>query len=246
VTGGGELEFRLDNPMLVRWEFASEERLEQRNAIYRRLIEGLDAEELLFEAVREASPMRVLEVGPGVGTLAARMRDELGADVCAVDISERMVELTRQRGIDARVADVEALPFDDAAFDCVVAGWVLYHVPNVDRAVSECARVLRPGGRFVATTLADDNMADLWELLESPRERALTFSSENGAPRLERHFADVEAREAEGVVVFATPESMRQWVAANMTRAYLAAHVPEFASPIRVRTHHTVFVAEKR
>ena len=41
-------DFRLDNPMLVRWEFASEERLEKRNALYRRLVEGIDAHEVLF------------------------------------------------------------------------------------------------------------------------------------------------------------------------------------------------------
>ena len=42
-------DFRLDNPMLVRWEFASEERLEKRNALYRRLVEGINAEEVLFD-----------------------------------------------------------------------------------------------------------------------------------------------------------------------------------------------------
>ena len=46
-------DFRLDNPMLVRWEFASEERLEKRNQIYRQLIEGVTAEEHLFQAIAE-------------------------------------------------------------------------------------------------------------------------------------------------------------------------------------------------
>ena len=239
-------DFRLDNPMLVRWEFASEERLEQRNAIYRQLVEGTNAEELLFDAVKEFAPSRVLEVGCGVGAMAERVRDELGVEVVAVDSSERMIELTRERGIEAYVADVQELPFGDAEFDCVFAGWLLYHVLDLDRGISECARVLRPGGRFVTGTLADENMSDLFDFLGSPRERSLTFSSSNGSEHLERHFGGrVEPREANGVVVFPAPADMRRWLAANMTRAHLAAEVPEFAEPVRVRTHHTIFVADK-
>ena len=243
-SGSGD-ELRLDNPMLVGWEFASEERLETRNAIYRQLIDGVNAEELVFEAVREVSPSRVLEVGVGAGAMAERIARELGASVVGLDTSPRMVNLTRERGLDAVVADVQSLPFGDGEFDCVVAGWLFYHVPERDRAISECARVLRPGRRLVAATLADENLADLWEFLGSPRARELTFSCVNGAEQLERHFASVEAREAEGVVVFPTAETMRTYVAANMTRAHLAASVTRFAEPVRARTHHTVFVADK-
>jgi SAM-dependent methyltransferase len=238
-------DFRLDNPMLVRWEFASEERLEKRNALYRRLVEGLDAHEVLLDAVKEFTPTRLLEVGCGAGDIAERVRDEVSAEIVAVDTSERMVELTRQRGIEAYVADVQELPFADGEFDCVFAGWLLYHVLDRERAIKECARVLRPGGRFVTATLADENMSDLWDFLGSPRERSLGFSSSNGAPQLERYFTNVEAREANGVVVFATPDDMTQFVAATMTRAHLAVHVPNFTEPVRVRTHHTIFVAEK-
>jgi len=240
-----ENDFRLDNPMLVRWEFASEERLEKRNALYRRLVEGMDAHEVLFEAIKESAPTRVLEVGCGAGEMAARVRDELGAEIVATDTSERMVELTRQRGVEAHVADVQELPFGDGEFDCVFAGWVLYHVHDRERAIAECARVLRTGGRFITATLADENMSDLWDFLGSPRERSLGFSSTNGAEQLERCFTNVEAREANGVVVFSTPDDMTQFVAANMTRAHLAAVVPDFSEPVRVRTHHTIFVADK-
>lgn len=238
-------ELPLDNETLVRWEFASEERLEQRNAIFRALTRGDNAEEMTFEAVRECSPRRVLEVGPGAGALAARIRDELGADVSAVDTSERMAKLTADRGIESHVGDVQQLPFPDGSFDCVVAAWVLYHVPNRERAFAEVVRVLRPGGRFVAATLADENMAELWEYLGHPRERELTFSSSNGAAQLARHFGHVEAREAEALVVFATPDEMKRFVSANMTRAHLVAAVPDFQDAVAVRTHDTVFVAEK-
>ena len=245
MTAGDGEDFRLDNQMLVRWEFASEERLEKRNAIYRQLIDGVNAEELLFQGVEEVAPSRVLEVGCGAGALSMRVQRELGAQVIAIDTSERMVDLTRERGVDARVADVLDLPFESESFDCVAAGWLLYHVADRQRAIAECARVLRPGGRFVTATLADDNMSDLWDFLGSPRERSLSFSTTNGSEQLEAYFERVEAREAEGVIAFRTPEEMRQFVAANMTRAHLAVKIPDFHEPVRVRTHHTIFVADK-
>ena len=238
-------ELRLDNPMLVRWEFASEERLATRNAIYRQLIAGDEAEEFLFQAVAEVRPGRVLEVGAGAGELAERIAAELGAEIVALDSSERMVSLTRQRGVEAVLGDIQALPFEDESFDCVIAGWVLYHVANRDLAVAECKRVLRPTGRFVAATLADENLADLWEFLGSSGERTLTFSSANGKEQLEAHFPVVEVREARGVVVFPDPAAMRKFVAADMTRAHLAANVPDFDELVPARSHHTVFVAEK-
>ena len=240
-----ENELRIDNPLLVRWEFASEERLAMRNAIYRELVEGQNAEELVFEAVAEASPGALLEVGCGAGEMAEQIAVELGASVVALDESERMVALARERGVEAVVGDVQSLPFEDGRFDCVVAAWVFYHVANRDRAIAECARVLRPGGRLIAATLADENLGDLWEFLGASNERTLSFSSANGRAQLERHFARVEAREAHGVVVFPDAQRMRRFVAADMTRAHVAANVPDFAEPVRARSHHTVFVAEK-
>jgi SAM-dependent methyltransferase len=238
-------ELRLDNPILVQWEFASEERLDKRNSIYRQLVEGDNAEDVLFAAVAEVAPERVLDVGCGTGEMAERITRELGSQVTALDASPRMVHLTRERGIDAQVGDVQSLDFEDGSFDCVVAGWVLYHVPDRPRAISECARVLRPGGRLVAATLASNNLAELWELLGADLERDISFAAENGQEQLEPHFARVERRDAHGVVVFPTPDAMRSYVAANITRAHLAANVPDFTEQVRARTYHTIFVAEQ-
>jgi SAM-dependent methyltransferase len=241
VTG----EFDLDNPMLVRWEFASEERLATRNAIYRELTEGDNAEDFVFDAVAEAKPRNVLDVGCGAGEIAERIVKELGASVCAIDTSERMVALTRERGVDAMLADAQALPFDDGRFDVVVAAWVFYHVPNRDLAISECARVLRSGGRLVAATVHDQNLREMWQYLGHDEKRTLSFSSDNGQEQLERHFARVEARQALGVYEFPTPERLRKFVAADITRAHLSGSIPAFTEPIRARSHHTVFVADK-
>ena len=238
---------KLDNPLLVRWEYASEERLAKRNSIFRALIDGVSPEDVAFDAVAEVRPKRLLDVGCGPGDVTQRFADELGAHVCAVDTSERMVELAKGRGLDAQVADAEQLPFAADDFDCVFAGWVLYHVPGLAQGIAECARVLRPSGRLVASCHREDNLSELWELIDDgkqPRE-LLSFSSENGAELLGKRFEEVERRDVEATLVFPTMESMREFVASTIDRAHLAPRVPEITEPFRATTRHAIFVAEK-
>jgi ubiquinone/menaquinone biosynthesis C-methylase UbiE len=229
----------------VTWEYASEERLAKRNAAYRTLVDGPNAEEIAFEAVAEVRPQRVLEVGSGIGEFAERVQNELGPELIAIDLSPRMVELSAARGLDARVGDVQALAFEDESFDCVVAGWVLYHVEALEQAILECRRVLRPGGTLVAATLGMDNLHDLWEMLGDSSRDQLSFCRENGIEVLTPYFEHVEMRDAQAVAVFSDSEVMRSVVAYTITHAHLADRVPAFSEPFRARYSHAVFVARK-
>ena len=134
----------------------------------------------------------MLEVGPGQGELSERIAGELGADVVAVDQSERMVELTRSRRIEALVGDVQALPFENESFDAAVAAWMLYHVPDVDRAVAELARVLRPGGRLVAVTNSAWNLSELWSLVGETPKADYAFGARERQGSARRQFTRVE------------------------------------------------------
>jgi SAM-dependent methyltransferase len=200
---------RLDNPVLVQWEYASEERLRTRNATYRELSDGPTAEDAAVEAVVEVAPQRVLDVGCGTGEIGARLAAELSAEVVAVDLSARMVQIARERGLTASVADVRQLPFRDGEFDCVLAAWVIYHVPDRERAIAELARVLAPGGRLVAVTLAEDNLCEVWELIGAPWERDISFDRDNGAAQLAPYFASVERRDVDTGVTFPDAAAVR-------------------------------------
>jgi ubiquinone/menaquinone biosynthesis C-methylase UbiE len=96
----------------------------------------------------------VLEVGCGVGTDAVEIV-RAGARYTGVDVTQRAVSLTRQhlayRGLVGRVeqGDATRLPFPDASFDIVYSHGVLHHIPDIDGAVAEVHRVLRPGGRAI-------------------------------------------------------------------------------------------------
>jgi ubiquinone/menaquinone biosynthesis C-methylase UbiE len=234
---------RIDDPAAVREQYASETNLAARKSIYGD-VTGPDARELVFAAVAEAQLDSVLEVGCGEGELAERMTADLAAQVIAIDQSERMVELARARGVDAFVGDVQELPFADGSFDVVVAAWMLYHVPDLDRGIGELARVLRPGGRLVAATNSSDHLREMLELA-GVDDWDFSFRAENGAELLGRHFAAVEVRDASGTVTLHDAEQIRSYLASSIRLHQWADRVPELTEPLVVRRRPVVFVATK-
>jgi len=99
---------------------------------------------------------RVLEVGAGTGFFSLNLKQAGVVDQVAVtDLSPGMVEAAKSNAerlgfeVDGRVADAERLPFGDGEFDLVVGHAVLHHIPDVEAALREVLRVLKPGGRFV-------------------------------------------------------------------------------------------------
>jgi SAM-dependent methyltransferase len=97
---------------------------------------------------------RVLDAGCGSGPLYAALRDR-GAVVSGIDASARMLGLARRRlGGDADLHQVDLrdrLPFDDGAFDVVVSSLVLHYLEDWNPTLAELRRVLRPGGRLIAS-----------------------------------------------------------------------------------------------
>ena len=235
----------LVDPELVRREYETEAGLEARSSVYRELT-GLTAPEIAFRAVEESVPARMLEVGCGWGDFSARVAAELGVDVVASDISPRMVELARERGVDARVGDVQELPFADGEFDCAAANWMLYHVPDLDRALAELARVLAPGGRLIAATNGLRHLGELWALVGRDRaNEPVRFFAETAEPALRRHFADIERSDVEKTVVFSGAAAVRHYIASSVAHKHLADAVPEFDGSFSSTSRQTVFVCGK-
>lgn len=231
---------RLDDPEWVRRQYADEKGLEIRQAVYG---EGAGAPfDVALAALGELAPRRILEIGGGQGYFAERLRDELGAVVVGIDVSPRMVELQRSRGVDARVGDVQSLPFDDASFDAVSAQYMLYHVPDLPRGLAEIARVLRPGGRFVAITNAVDHLRELWALVGRERREEGTFNDENGEAFLRPFFSRVVRRYVRVETTFPTEASVRAYLASSAR--WRDVELPSFDTPLHTTAVSAVFLAE--
>jgi ubiquinone/menaquinone biosynthesis C-methylase UbiE len=96
-----------------------------------------------------AGGREVLEVGCGTG-LILRGLDGRAKRLVGVDISPGMLAEARRRGFDVFEGRAEKLPFTDESFDLAYSFKVLAHVPEIELALREMARVLRPGGHLVA------------------------------------------------------------------------------------------------
>ena len=98
---------------------------------------------------RFAQGRDVLEVGCGTGLVLLRIR-EFARLARGVDLSPGMLEKAKQRGLDVVLGSATQLPFDDNGFDVTCSFKVLAHVPEIEKALAEMARVTRPGGVVLA------------------------------------------------------------------------------------------------
>ncbi|QIK74210.1 class I SAM-dependent methyltransferase [Nocardioides piscis] len=232
--------FEMSDADYVREQYASEDKLDTRASVWRPTSDGLDPTTEALRAIDRAlvGDADVLEIGCGTGAMAERIHALPGVTLVATDFSERFVELTAARGVDARQADICYLPFDDASFDVAYAGWMLYHVRDIERALNEVRRVLRPGGTFVAVTNGNGHLADL--LREAGGKPLVTrFSSETGESVLRRRFDDVRRHDLETRAVFgdhASAQAYLDTLGGDLT-------LPAFEGQREYAGHVTIFEA---
>jgi len=229
---------RQDDPDVVRREYADPSRLDARRSLWSRR-EGLKVGDVAFDAVVAFEPRRVLEVGCGPGDFAARLK-AAGIEVVAVDQSEQMVRLARRHGVDARIADVQELPFADGEFDAAVANFMLYHVPDLDRGLAELARV---APRLEAATIGYDQLREMWELVgRDVGERRELFMRETGEELLRAHYDEVRMVDLPATVEMSA-DDMRHYIANSVRHSHLVERVPDFAGTRTITASTAVFVA---
>jgi SAM-dependent methyltransferase len=231
----------LQDPAKTAENYATESNLRARQALYEE-VDGEPAHDVLRQAIAERRPQRVLEVGGGPGELAEWMQNRLGAEVAYLDLSPRMVELARERGVSARQGDVQELPFAAASFDVVVAAWMLYHVPDLERGLSEIARVLAPGGALIAVTNSLEHLHELRSLMHYTRP-AEPFNRENGEQLLSPHFSTIARHDVDAKV---TVRRREQLVGYQQSIPAATRSIPEDVElPFVTWTRVSIFVATK-
>ncbi len=101
-----------------------------------------------LERLLGPGPGRCLDLGCGTGVALEPLR-RLGWSVVGTDVSEDLLEVARSRGLNAVLAQSEALPFEDASFDAAASIWTHTDVDDFPAVLSQLARVLRAGAPFV-------------------------------------------------------------------------------------------------
>lgn len=106
---------------------------------------------------------KLLDIACGTGVLTEQFV-RMGADVTAIDLTPKAVELTKKRldlyHLNAVVmeADAQQMPFADNTFDFVCAWGCLMHMPETEKAISEIHRILKPGGKMLAMMYHRDSV----------------------------------------------------------------------------------------
>ena len=135
---------------------------------------------------------RILEIGVGTGLSFDDY--DAATEITGIDISEPMITRARERLASGRyphvreltVMDAHELAFADSAFDCVVGQFVITLVEDPERVLSECARVLKPGGQIILVNhlYSERGLAAAVERLLAQKARRLGLRPEFPFQRL--------------------------------------------------------------
>lgn len=198
---------KTNDPLVVKQQYAAANNLETRLSIHDKYSTNKQGfGNWIFSNYRIDTGDSVLELGCGTGAMWKNRESLLRAcsKVVLSDLSEGMVAAAKDTvgshdAVEYRVIDIQAIPYEDASFDVVIANMMLYHVPDLDKALAEVRRVLKRGGRFYCATYGEDGiLAYLSKILSAygvADTTNKTFTLQNGAAILGRTFSTVEKRE---------------------------------------------------
>ena len=194
----------------------------------------------VFDRLDLPAECDVLDVGCGPGYLWHKNIDRVpeGWDVTLSDFSPGMIHEAQQRlnasqrSFRFGVVDAQAIAVAAESFDAVIANHVLYHVPDRAKAFAEIHRVLRPGGRFYASTVGEAHLRENRELVRRfDPEAALwgehppvSFLLENGCDQISQWFSEVTLERYEDALVVTEPEPLIAYVLSTAAKDVVVGH----------------------
>lgn len=212
----------MNDPSYVKEQYRDSSNLDARIALHARFSTAPGSfNSWLFDHFDFSANARVLEVGAGTGLLWARNRVRIPStwQLTLSDFSFGMLQTTRATRLPARLLELDAqtIPFRDESFDAVVANHMLYHVPDLPRALGEIRRILSRGGKLYAATNGIAQMRELYELIDDFRGvasqyRHNQFTLENGNEQLEKYFAHIERFDREDGLVVNEAEPLMAYI----------------------------------
>ena len=191
--------------------------------------------------LRADEPGLVLEMGCADGPLARAAVPDAWR-VVGVD---RAAALLRDHPGPAVLADAARLPVDDGVCDAVTAINVLYHLDSPVEAIAEAHRVLRPGGRFVASAIARSDSPELGAYWARP---PTSFDAEDAPAQVAEVFGTVDVLPWDApLLVLPDPDAVRDYLLGRQASARQAERAAEaLPTPLRVTKRGALLTATRR
>lgn len=208
----------------------------------------------IYEQCQIQSRMKILEVGCGDGALWLQNKDRLPVDIQVTlsDVSEGMLRDARRAigtedaRFDFQVLDCQQIPYPENRFDLVVANHVLFYCDDLQIALAEIRRVVKPEGRLVCSTYGHAHMKEVSELVQEFDEHIVLaadklyekFGRENGVEILNSYFSDVEWRSYEDSLIVPEPEPLISYILSchGNQGQYIPERYREFFSYVKKKT----------
>ncbi|KPU45123.1 HTH-type transcriptional activator TipA [Oxobacter pfennigii] len=120
-----------------------------------------------------------------------------------------------------KMADAQMIPFEDETFDAVIANHMLYHVPDIEKSLSEVHRVLKPKGIFYASTVGKKHMSELRDIIQKFDCRLITIKSwehtekfhlENGMDKVSKLFKNVKLKRYEDNLIVTEAKPLMDYI----------------------------------
>lgn len=182
----------------------------------------------MFDHFEFPSKCRILELGCGPADLWVENAHRMSSDwdVILTDLSFRMLRQARRRlratgrAFQFKVVDAgQRIPMADSSFDVVLANHMLFYVPDRAKTLREIYRLVRPGGRFIATTFGRGHLRELSRLLDGVGEsqsdvEVERFSLERGVREVSQLFPAVKVKRYENSLAVSDADSIVEFVLA--------------------------------
>lgn len=192
---------------VVKQQYATETNLNIRIAIHEKYSTNkMGFGNWIFSNYEISDGMKVLELGCGTGDMWKDKEAMIAScsKLVLSDFSAGMVKVSKETvgihdNVEYQVIDIQDIPFGDETFDIVIANMMLYHVTDLDRAISEVRRVLKKGGKFYCATYGEHGITEYLTKLFSKYgiEDSINknFTLQNGDEILGKFFSKVEKLE---------------------------------------------------
>jgi SAM-dependent methyltransferase len=229
-----------NDPKGVRQMYTTDEALRIRQETHDRYtVPAIDFAAWALNCVTWRGDESILDVGCGPGSWYNTLKTKVpNAQYTGIDLHAGMLQ-NHPYAQGTLVGDAQYLPFPDHSFDVLMANHMMFHVPDIDRAIQEFRRVLKPDGIFLSTTNSVHNMPELQVLIrravtllvppgtthiQVPLPSSDRFTLETGTRMLSRYFQGVVRYDLPGMLVFPSVEPVMAYL--ESTRSVREPQLP--------------------